>query len=123
MSETPTIPFIDSKTDQVAANADALLSDSIQSAEFWRNAELQVAPQPDTGGLFDLFNDELPNGKIWNDGELEAPVEAIQRIEEAKPALTRAQEVEMMFHPLNDQQLLQRFSEITNAMGRLHQIV
>ena len=46
MSETPTIPISDEKTNRVAENADRILNDPYKSAEFFQYAEQHLGPQP-----------------------------------------------------------------------------
>ncbi|HRK40695.1 MAG TPA: hypothetical protein PLN95_01285 [Candidatus Saccharibacteria bacterium] len=111
MSETPTLPISDEKTNRYEVPTG-------QAFEARRIGEFQV-PRFELAETFDLDSDELPNGELWTQEELDTPAQAIERIEEARRPQTRAQEVEESLFYLDDKQLLAYAIANTKAVWAL----
>ena len=115
MSETPTIPLYDVKTNRIAESADRILNDPYESAAFFKYAEQQVAPQPrderwDLNEPAEVFNpDRIPQ---------ESTTYALPP-EYVAPPKTRAQEVEESLFFLDDKQLLDYARANTAAIPML----
>ena len=115
MSETPTIPLNDVKTNRVAQSADRILENPYESAAYFEHAERQVAPRPrderwDLNEPVQAFNpDRAPQ---------EAAVYTLPPEYAVQPK-THAQEVEESLFFLNDKQLLDYARANTAAIPML----
>ena len=119
MSETPTIPLNDVKTDRIAESADRILNDPYESAAYFAQVERQVAPQPrderwDLNEPVEAFNpDRMPQ---------EAATYALPPEYVAQPK-SRAQEIEETLFYLDHQQMLKFARATTEAIPALRRLV
>lgn len=140
MSETPTIPVADPKTDQVKQNANDRLTSGqiVQDFKAWEQAttpyeyrshltlpdqvlyqdftrwEKEVS-EPPRFERWNLENEEGASEALWAPEDLEQPAKAIERTEEARHPMTRAEEIEQSLFYLNDSQLLEYSLGMTKA--------
>jgi len=123
MSETPTLPISDKKTDLIAQNADRILNDPRANAEFFEQARYQLTmEQPPRFEQLDLGTDELPSDTFWEEGTPEASAGA-ERIEEAKRPVTHAEQLEQDLMYYTDRQLLAYAAANTKAVWALKHLV
>lgn len=120
MSETPTMPLSDVKTDRVTENTDRIMDNPRMQAEFFEQAERQVAPQPRRDEIIDLNEpDQLFPFE-------EQPAEAVayaappEYVTETK---THAQNLTEYFEQLDYHQLLMIANTTTAAIPAMRRLV
>ena len=121
--ETPALPMNDARTEQVRANADIILNNDRQLASFKDHIDRQFPDHQSESENFKLGEEESLDESLWNREELETPVQAIERIEEAKWPVTHEQKVEQSLQYLTDQQLLAYAVANTKAVWALKHVI
>lgn len=121
--ETPALPMNNARTEQVMARTDTILNDDRLRDATFRRFERQIAPYPESNGDFDLTSEESLDDSLWNREEFETPVQAIERIEQAKWPVTHEQKVEQSLQYLTDQQLLAYAVANTKAVWALKHVI
>ena len=131
MSETPTLPTNDLKSDQIKQRAhDRMSSGETQTdlssweSDFSSNMnrwKTEVS-EPPRFEKWNLETEEISNEPLWQDNELEEPVGAIERIEEAKHEPTHAERMAMSVNYLTDPQCVTDIRNTTHTLISVRQL-
>lgn len=120
MSETPTLSTTDEQTSR-ELDTTHTYQDSGEVAhhfERWARDGVTVLPRYEMPQeALNLYAEDTLNQNLWTSKEeYQVPVQAIERIEEARRPLTRAQELEMIYFSLDTLGMLKEISRTTAAV-------
>lgn len=120
MSETPTLSTTDEQTlrELDTTNKFQESGDVTHHFERWARDGVTVLPRYEMPEqALNLYSEDALNETLWTSKEeYRTPVQAIERIEEARRPLTRAQELEMIYFSLDTLAMLKEISRTTNAV-------
>lgn len=116
--ETPTVPNINERTQDISAKTDQIMHNPYENKVFFEQAERQVAPQ--SNEKWDLNEEPKAFDLDTVSSEVESYTAAPDYIEGPK---TRAQEIEESLFYLNDKQILQYALDISKALRTMSKLV